>query len=149
ESGTLRVGANYDLETDRGVRAATARNHTATHLLHWALREVLGDHVKQAGSLVNADLLRFDFAHFQAVTAEELTTIEDKINAKIWAAETVAKEEMAKDQAIAKGAIAFFGEKYGDKVRVVSVGDFSTELCGGTHVDNASDIHLFKIVSEA
>ncbi|MGZ3709840.1 MAG: DHHA1 domain-containing protein, partial [Bdellovibrionota bacterium] len=124
-------------------------NHTATHLLHWALREVLGKHVKQAGSLVASDLLRFDFAHFQAMTETELRRIEDMINEKIWNAHAVAKKEMGKDEAITAGAIAFFGEKYGDRVRVVKVGDFSTELCGGTHVDNSSDIHLFKIGNES
>jgi alanyl-tRNA synthetase len=146
--GTLAVGKPYLQETNTEIRALTARNHTATHLLHWALREVLGKHVKQAGSLVAPDLLRFDFAHFQAMTTEELNRIESMINEKIWSADAVSKKEMKKDEAIAAGAIAFFGEKYGDKVRVVKVGSFSTELCGGTHVDNSSEIHLFKIGSE-
>ncbi len=146
--GTLRVGETYEQETDQEIRNLTARNHTATHLLHWALREVLGTHVKQAGSLVAPDLLRFDFTHFQPLTEDELQKIEDMINDKIWRSEAVKKQEMAKDQAIAAGAIAMFGEKYGDVVRVVQVGDFSTELCGGTHVDNSSEIHLFKIGSE-
>jgi alanyl-tRNA synthetase len=146
--GTLSVGKPYLQETNKEIRALTARNHTATHLLHWALREVLGKHVKQAGSLVAPDLLRFDFAHFQAMTAEELNRIESMINEKIWSADAVSKKEMKKDEAIAAGAIAFFGEKYGDKVRVVKVGSFSTELCGGTHVDNSSEIHLFKVGSE-
>jgi alanyl-tRNA synthetase len=147
--GTIRVGETYLQETDAEVRALTARNHTATHLLHWALREVLGKHVKQAGSLVAADLLRFDFSHFQPMTDAELLKIEDMINVKIWAAQKVLKQEMPKEKAIAAGAMAMFGEKYGDVVRVVQVGDFSTELCGGTHVDNSSDIHLFKIGNES
>ena len=147
--GTIRVGARYLQETDTEIRALTARNHTATHLLHWALREVLGKHVKQAGSLVAADLLRFDFTHFQAVTEDELQKIEDLINEKIWAGNGVMKKEMPKDEAIALGAMAMFGEKYGDVVRVVRVGDYSTELCGGTHVDNSAEIHLFKIGTES
>lgn len=153
--GIAKVGTAYTQETDAQLRALTARNHTATHLLHWALREVLGKHVKQAGSLVASDLLRFDFSHFQALTAEELSRIESMINAKIWNAARVTKAEMPKDEAIAAGAIAFFGEKYGDRVRVIQVSDganakgFSVELCGGTHVDNASDIHLFKIGNES
>lgn len=146
--GSLKEGATYLQQTDRAVRALTARNHTATHLLHWALRELLGKHVKQAGSLVAPDLLRFDFTHFQPLTEAEIQKLEEMINQKIWNSEPVKKQEMGKDEAVAAGAIAFFGEKYGDKVRVVSVGGFSTELCGGTHVDNAAEIHLFKIQSE-
>jgi alanyl-tRNA synthetase len=149
KKGVLQVGASYLQETDSELRALTARNHTATHLLQWALRQVLGTHVKQAGSLVAPDLLRFDFTHFQAMTEGELQKVEDLINAKIWMAQAVYKKEMKKDEAIAEGAIAFFGEKYGEKVRVVKVGDFSTELCGGTHVENSSDIHLFKIANES
>lgn len=147
--GRIRVGGTYLQETDRELRELTKRNHTATHMLHWALRDVLGDHVKQAGSLVNADQLRFDFAHFQALTPEELKRVEDLINERIWESHAVVKKEMAKDEAIAAGAIAFFGEKYGDTVRVVRVGQFSTELCGGTHVDNTAEINLFKIVNES
>jgi alanyl-tRNA synthetase len=149
KKGSLRVGASYTQQTDREIRALTARNHTATHLLHWALREVLGKHVKQAGSVVAPDMLRFDFSHFQPMTDEELKRVESMINDKIWRAEPVKKREMSKDAAVAAGAIAFFGEKYGDQVRVVSVGDFSTELCGGTHVDNSAEIHLFKIGNES
>ena len=148
-SGTASVGTVYHQETHREIRASTARNHTATHMLQWALKKVLGDHVKQAGSLVNPDLLRFDFTHFQALTDAEILEVENLINEKIWQAQVVNKTEMKKDEAIAAGAIAFFGEKYGDRVRVVRVGDFSTELCGGTHVDNSSDIHLFKIANES
>jgi alanyl-tRNA synthetase len=147
--GSLAVGKTYTQQTDRELRALTARNHTATHLLHWALRDVLGKHVKQAGSLVAPDLLRFDFTHFQPMTEAELKQVEDMINDKIWAANAVKKQEMKKDDAIAAGAIAMFGEKYGDQVRVVKVGDFSTELCGGTHVDNSSEIHMFKIGNES
>jgi alanyl-tRNA synthetase len=147
--GTLKTGATYEQETDAELRSLTARNHTATHLLHWALREVLGKHVKQAGSLVAPDLLRFDFSHFQPMTEAELTRIEDMINEKIWHGDRVSKKEMKKDEAIASGAIAFFGEKYGDQVRVVRVGEFSTELCGGTHVDSSGEIHFFKIASES
>jgi alanyl-tRNA synthetase len=149
KKGSLRVGASYTQQTDTEVRALTARNHTATHLLHWALREVLGKHVKQAGSVVAPDMLRFDFSHFQPMTDEELKRVEAMINEKIWRADPVQKRVMTKDAAIAAGAIAFFGEKYGDQVRVVSVGDFSTELCGGTHVDNSAEIHLFKIGNES
>jgi alanyl-tRNA synthetase len=149
KKGTIQVGHLYEQETDAELRALTARNHTATHMLQWALREVLGKHVKQSGSLVAPDLLRFDFTHFQPLTEDELRRVEDLINDKIWRAEHVSKKEMKKDEAIAAGAIAFFGEKYGETVRVVKVGDFSTELCGGTHVDNSAEIHLFKIANES
>jgi alanyl-tRNA synthetase len=118
-------------------------------MLQWALRSVLGNHVKQAGSLVTPELLRFDFSHFQALTPEELKRVEDLVNEKVWSGDHVKKQVMHKDAAIQAGAIAFFGEKYGDQVRVIQVGDYSTELCGGTHVDQSSDIHLFKIASEA
>jgi len=147
--GTLEIGKPYKQDTDRELRALTERNHTATHLLQWALQQVLGKHVKQAGSLVAPDLLRFDFTHFQAMSDAELLQVETLINEKIWKSEAVSKKEMPKDEAIAAGAIAFFGEKYGEKVRVVQVGQFSTELCGGTHVDQSSDIHLFKIANES
>ncbi|MFZ9595429.1 MAG: alanine--tRNA ligase [Bdellovibrionia bacterium] len=149
KSGTLHVGKKYTQQTDREIRALTACHHTATHMLHWALREVLGKHVKQAGSLVGPDLLRFDFSHFQAMSEGELQQVEDLVNEKIWASHPVQKMEMNKDEAIEAGAIAFFGEKYGDRVRVIRVGDFSTELCGGTHVNHAGELHLFKLVSES
>lgn len=149
KKGTLKVGGTYLQETDRELRSLIARNHTATHLLHWALREVLGKHVKQAGSVVGPDLLRFDFTHFNPLTDAEINRIETMINEKIWHSHAVSKKEMGKEEAVAAGAIAFFGEKYGDLVRVVSVGGFSTELCGGTHVDNSSEINLFKIGSES
>jgi alanyl-tRNA synthetase len=147
--GILKVGDRVVQIVESDTRALTARNHTATHMLQWALRSVLGNHVKQAGSLVTPELLRFDFSHFQALAPEELQKVENLVNEKIWGGDAVKKQVMNKDQAIQAGAIAFFGEKYGDAVRVVSVGDYSTELCGGTHVDQSSDIHLFKIASEA
>jgi alanyl-tRNA synthetase len=147
--GMLTIGESYQQETDQQLRNLTARNHTATHMLHWALRKVLGSHVKQAGSLVTSDLLRFDFNHFQALTEAELTEIEQLINDRIFSEQAVQKVEMEKDQAIAAGAIAFFGEKYGERVRVVRVGEFSTELCGGTHVNNTAEINLFVIAQES
>jgi alanyl-tRNA synthetase len=146
--GSIEVGASYEQQVDRSLRNLTARNHTATHLLHWALREVLGKHVKQGGSYVTPELLRFDFSHFAALTPAELQQVEDLVNSRIFDSSQVVKMEMEKEEAIAKGAIAFFGEKYGDKVRVISVGDFSTELCGGTHIDDTAEINLFKIISE-
>jgi alanyl-tRNA synthetase len=147
--GSIKVGSTYTQETDSELRILTAANHTATHMLQWALQKVLGKHIKQAGSLVTADLTRFDFTHFQAMSEEELKQVEDLVNERIWNSSQVSKKEMNKDEAISAGAIAFFGEKYGDRVRVVQVGDFSTELCGGTHVDNSGQIHLFKIGNES
>lgn len=149
KKGVLKVGDSVLQTVSDEVRNLTARNHTATHMLQWALRSVLGNHVKQAGSLVTPELLRFDFSHFQALTQDELQKVENLINEKIWNGDRVLKRVMNKDQAVQAGAIAFFGEKYGDEVRVISVGDYSTELCGGTHVDRSSDIHLFKVVSES
>jgi len=149
KKGMLKVGDRVKQRVNDEIRALTARNHTATHLLHWALRDVLGKHVKQAGSIVTPELLRFDFSHFQAMTHEELLRVENMINEKVWSGDRVQKRVMNKEAAVQAGAIAFFGEKYGDEVRVISVGDYSTELCGGTHVDNSADIHLFKIASES
>jgi len=148
KSGSLQVGKKYQQTVDGDRRMATDRNHTATHMLHWALRTKLGEHVKQAGSLVNEEFLRFDFAHFEPVPRSMLKEIEDMINQRIWGDFGVDKQEMGKEEAVKAGAMAFFGEKYGDRVRVVKVAE-SVELCGGTHVDHAGDIHLFKIISEA
>jgi alanyl-tRNA synthetase len=146
--GTLRQGDAADLKVDVGERSATARNHTATHLLQSALRQVLGEHVKQAGSLVTPERLRFDFTHYAAMTAEELARVEELVNVYIMENADVMANEMSVGEAMESGATALFGEKYGDRVRVVRVGDVSMELCGGTHVHAAGDIGLCKIVAE-
>ncbi|MGM0599066.1 MAG: alanine--tRNA ligase [Candidatus Rifleibacteriota bacterium] len=138
-----------ELKVDYISRKATMRNHTSTHLLHKALQEVLGDHVKQAGSYVSPERLRFDFTHFESIAPEDLDKIESRVNQQILEAHQVSKKEMSYDEAVKSGAMALFGEKYGDKVRVVSVGDYSCELCGGTHLDNSAEIGLFAITSEA
>jgi len=148
ESGSLRTGDAVDLNVDTARRQATARNHTATHLLQAALKEVLGDHVKQAGSLVEAERLRFDFTHFAAMTADETRQVEQLVNRFTMANAGVNSREMELAEAMGSGATALFGEKYGDTVRVVKVGEVSMELCGGTHVTAAGDIGLFKIVQE-
>lgn len=147
--GVIKVGDAADLKVSRSERDATCRNHTATHLLQSALRQVLGGHVKQAGSLVSQGRLRFDFTHFSAVSDEELRHVETIVNTFIMANDQVTTREMNVAEAIEAGATALFDEKYGDSVRVVRVGEISMELCGGTHVRAAGDIGLFKIVSEA
>ncbi len=146
--GSIEVGQTATATIDVDRRAAVRRNHTATHLLHWALREVLGDHVKQQGSMVAPDRLRFDFAHFAAVTPDELVQIEDLVNQEVLTNEAVDHSEMSMDAARDLGAIAFFGDKYGDVVRVLRAGPHSLELCGGTHVGALGDIGLVKVVSE-
>ncbi len=149
EKGVLSLGDTVESAYCQKTRRATMQNHSATHLLQKALREVVGDHVTQAGSFVNAQRLRFDFNHFEAVTPAQLQEVEKKVNEAIFAALPVEKLEMAQDEAKKLGAMALFGEKYGDVVRVVKMGDYSMELCGGTHVDNTSEIGLFKLLSES
>ncbi|MCC5866176.1 MAG: alanine--tRNA ligase [Wenzhouxiangella sp.] len=148
EAGTLAHGDSVSARIDRGRRADVVRHHSATHLLHAALRTVLGRHVQQKGSLVAPDRLRFDFSHPEPVTEDELAEIERMVNEQIQANAEARAREMSFDQAMAAGALAFFGDKYGDEVRVLSFGEFSVELCGGTHVDRVGDIGLFKIVGE-
>ncbi|RLB88596.1 MAG: alanine--tRNA ligase [Deltaproteobacteria bacterium] len=146
--GSISTGETINLMVDRERRLSTARNHTATHLLHAVLREILGKHVKQAGSLVRPDRLRFDFTHFSALDTDTLCKIENRVNEKIIQNTPVHIEEMAADDAFKTGATALFEEKYGERVRVVTIGDFSKELCGGTHTERTGNIGLFKIVGE-
>ena len=149
ESGVLSVEDTVNAKIDMERRQAIARSHTATHLLQKALRTVLGTHVEQAGSYTDADHVRFDFTHFAALTADELDRVENIVNDAILTGYPVITEEMPIDEAKKRGAMALFGEKYGDTVRVVQAGDFSVELCGGTHLDNTAKTGMFKIVSEA
>ena len=146
--GVLNEGDSVTLAVDKATRAAVCRNHTATHILDKALRDVLGSHVAQAGSLVADDRLRFDFSHFEAMTTEQIAETERIVNEKILEAIDVTVQELPIDEAKKLGAIALFGEKYGDIVRVVSVGDYSVEFCGGTHLTNSAQCGLFKIISE-
>ncbi|MBN2124993.1 MAG: alanine--tRNA ligase, partial [Deltaproteobacteria bacterium] len=147
--GALSTGVRIEARVDRERRMATARNHTATHLLHAALRHVLGDHVKQAGSLVSPDRFRFDFSHFTQVRPELLREVEKIVNRNIRDNHPLATEELSREEAMKTGAMAIFEERYGDRVRLVRVGDgLSMELCGGTHCSRTGDIGLFKIVSE-
>lgn len=144
----LTVGHNYKLVIDKSRRHRVMKNHTATHLLHAALHNVIGEHATQAGSLNEQEFLRFDFTHFEAVTADELRRIEEEVNQQIWDAIPVVTVETDIDTAKEMGAMALFGEKYGKEVRVVTIGDYSVELCGGTHVANTAEIGIFKIVKE-
>lgn len=146
--GVLAAGEKCQQHVDGAKRQATELNHSATHLLHAALRSIVGEHVAQKGSLVNEERLRFDFSHFEPLKVDEIERIEEMVNQQIRLNNPVSAQIMAKDDAVKAGAMALFGEKYGDEVRVLTIGEFSTELCGGTHVDRAGDIGLFKIVGE-
>ncbi len=146
--GSIKVGERVRASVSPDLRRATMANHSATHLLQWALRQVLGPHVSQSGSLVDPKRLRFDFTHFSPISQEQLRRIEDMINSKIWEDVEVSTQIMSLSEAKAQGAIALFGEKYADTVRLVSIGNFSKELCGGTHVARTGQIGIFKIISE-
>ncbi|HEM5273527.1 TPA: alanine--tRNA ligase [Streptococcus suis] len=147
-SASISVGQTYTLEIETKRRKGVEKNHTATHLLHAALHNIIGEHATQAGSLNEQDFLRFDFTHFEAVTAEELRRIEEEVNEQIWNAIPVVTVETDIDTAKEMGAMALFGEKYGKEVRVVTIGDYSVELCGGAHVGNTAEIGIFKILKE-
>ena len=148
KAGTIKNGDIVTLTVDKFRRRSVCKNHTATHMLQAALKEIVGSHIHQAGSYVDNERLRFDFTHFQALTAEEIEKVEDLVNEKIMEVDPVSTKLMTIDEAKASGATALFDEKYGDKVRVVAAGEFSKELCGGTHVSNVGEIGFFKIVSE-
>ncbi|KUK83476.1 MAG: Alanine--tRNA ligase, partial [Pelotomaculum thermopropionicum] len=147
--GSLKKHGRVLVQADRSRRTAVCRNHTATHLLHKALREVLGDHINQAGSLVDPERLRFDFTHFTAVTAEELQKVESVVNNTILSNLPVEAFETSLDEARAMGAAALFGEKYGERVRIIKIGEFSLELCGGTHLKSTAEAGLFKLAGES
>ena len=146
--GTIALNDTASAAIDNALRLSSSRNHSATHLLHKALRTVLGSHVEQAGSYVSPDRLRFDFTHFTAMTPEELKETERLVNEAVFASYAISAEEMPIDAAREKGAMALFGEKYGDVVRVVDMGGYSIELCGGAHLKNTAQIGSFKILSE-
>ena len=148
-TANLKVGTRYQLVVDQKRHQKIEKNHTATHLLDQALRNVLGGHTQQAGSLVEQHYLRFDFNHFGQVTADDLQKVEDMVNEQIWREIPVTTVETDLESAKEMGAIALFSDKYGDRVRVVKIGDFNTEFCGGDHVKNTNELGLFKIVSEA
>ena len=148
KDGAVTVGMEVWTEVNVSLRSATVLNHSATHLLHAALRQQLGKHVSQKGSQVGPDKLRFDFSHYEGLTPAQLSDIEQLVNEQIRCNAEVKTRVMSYDAAVDSGAVALFGEKYGDEVRVLHIGDFSTELCGGTHVRRAGDIGLFKIVAE-
>jgi alanyl-tRNA synthetase len=148
KAGKLRVGDKVMSAVDPQSRSRAAWNHSATHLMHAALRKVLGSHVQQKGSLVNAERTRFDFAHHEPMTPAQIAEVEDLVNREIRRNADVAARVMKYDEAVKSGAMALFGEKYGDEVRVIGMGEFSTELCGGTHVRRTGDIGFFKVVSE-
>lgn len=149
QKGNISLGEEVTLKVDEKRRENIAKNHSATHILHTALRKVIGEHVNQSGSYVDDERLRFDFKHFTAVTPDELKQVEDLVNQEIMKIQDVCTKTMTLEEARESGAVALFDEKYGDKVRVVSIGDFSTELCGGTHIKNSGKIGLFKILSES
>ncbi|MBU1076298.1 MAG: alanine--tRNA ligase, partial [Spirochaetes bacterium] len=146
--GVIKKGDKVIAQVDTVLRAATMKNHTATHLLQAALKKVIGDHIVQAGSFVSPDRLRFDFRHYEAIQADKLREIEEVVNGEIQKNTSIEKYTKEKDEAIKMGATAIFGEKYGEKVRVVKINDFSMELCGGTHIDSTGEIGLFLILSE-
>ena len=148
KTGTIKNGDVVTLNVDKARRGSVCKNHTATHMLQAALKEIVGSHIHQAGSYVDNERLRFDFTHFQGLTVEEIEKVEDLVNEKIMEVDSVSTELMTIDEAKASGATALFDEKYGDKVRVVAAGEFSKELCGGTHVSNVGEIGFFKIISE-
>jgi alanyl-tRNA synthetase len=148
-SGVLKVGSGVNAQVDEARRERIRLNHSATHLMHAALRQILGTHVAQKGSLVNDKGLRFDFSHFEAMKPAEIRAVEDLVNAQIRRNLPIETNIMELEDAKAKGAMALFGEKYDDRVRVLSMGDFSTELCGGTHARRTGDIGLFRIVAES